>query len=434
MLDLKALEKDPEGFAKRLQRRGEIAGLSELVELIAKRKSVVQAAQIEQELLNAKSKALGKASKDEIEQCRTELRELSQRVKDKETELKDVELKLEQLAATIPNVPRDDVPMGTSDADNLEIKRIGAPRAFHFTPRDHVEIGQLTGTIDLQRAAKISGSRFVFLRRAASKLNRALIQYFLDFHSNHGDEELVPPYLVKAQAMYGTGQFPKFAEDVFHVPVPNADSLYLIPTAETSVTGFFADEILEEHQLPARFCAYSACFRSEAGSAGRDTRGIIRMHQFEKVEMVRFATPEQADDELERMVERASAILTSLDLPHRVMCLCTGDTGFSSEKTYDIEVWLPGQNTYREISSCSVFGSFQARRSNIRYRPLSEPGSNKKPKPEFLVTLNGSGLPLSRTIVAIMENHQQEDGSFTIPKVLRPYMGGMSKVDLCEEA
>jgi seryl-tRNA synthetase len=314
-----------------------------------------------------------------------------------------------------------------------------APTKHAFAAKDHVDLLERLALLDTARAAKVSGARFAFLTGAAARLERALASFMLDRHLAAGDLEIAPPMLVNAAAMTGTGNLPKFGDDAFGVTfgspkVKDAADLYLIPTAEVPVTNYFADEILEESALPVRFCAYSGCFRAEAGSAGRDTRGLIRQHQFTKVEMVRFCTPAQADDELERMVQRASDIMTALELPHRVMLLCTGDMGFSSEKTYDLEVWLPGQDegrgAYREISSCSTCGSFQARRAKIRYRPTAPPGTDAKkaPKPEPLVTLNGSGLAVGRTLIAVLENHQREDGSISVPAALRPYMGGLEVI------
>lgn len=426
MLDMKALEKDPVGFEKRLERRGLVPGLSELLEKSHKRKSLIAALQVEQEQRNAVSKSLAKGSKEEIENSRAAMRELGQSIKEKEGNLREIEAALDELASMMPNVPRDDVPFGKSEADNVEIRRVLEPRVFDFQARDHVDISEGLNIADFARAAKVSGARFAFLRGAGSQLNRALMNFMTDYHVSRGDIELTPPYLVKESAMRGTGQFPKFVDDAFRVPHGEHD-LFLIPTAEVPVTNYLADEIVDESELPLRFCAYSACFRAEAGAAGRDTRGLIRQHQFEKVEMVRFATPSQSNDELEAMVDRASDMLSQLGLPHRVVVLCTGDMGFQSEKTYDIEVWLPGQNCYREISSCSAFGSFQARRAQIRYRMKSEtPGKPGRTEP--LVTLNGSGLPLGRTLVAILENHQNADGSVNVPEVLQPYMKGLKVI------
>ncbi|MEI6805989.1 MAG: serine--tRNA ligase [Myxococcaceae bacterium] len=411
MIDLKAFEKDPESFEQRLRRRGEIQGLPELLKYVKERKTLIAASQKLQEERNLASKNFDPTKREE-------LKALAQKVKDQEAELKSLEEKLEQIALGIPNPPQDEVPMGTSEQDNREIRKVGTPREFDFPVLDHIVLGQQLKILDFERAAKISGSRFAFLKGQGSRLNRALIQYLCDFHTRLGDTELTPPYLVRASAMQGTGQFPKFREDSFEVPVQDSESLHLIPTAEVPVTNYHAGEILDESQLPLRYCAYSACFRSEAGAAGKDTKGLIRVHQFEKVEMVRFCKAEQGESELENMVERASQMLTELELPHRVILLCTGDMGFGSQKTYDLEVWLPGQNTYREISSCSVFGTFQSRRAQIRYR-----SEDKSVQPVW--TLNGSGLPLGRTLVALLENHQQADGSVKIPKVLWPYLGDL---------
>ncbi|MES2503799.1 MAG: serine--tRNA ligase [Myxococcota bacterium] len=419
MIDLKAFEKDPELFAQKLKRRGEIENLPELLKLVKERKALIAASQKLQEERNEANKSLGKAAKEEIELKRGALKELGQKIKDQEAELRRLEDALNFVALRIPNMPADDVPTGAGDEDNVEVRRVGTPREFEFTPLDHVELGSRLDIIDIERAAKTSGSRFAFLKGQASKLNRALIQYFCDFHTNLGDTELTPPYLVRAAAMVGVGQFPKFKEDVFEIQVPESEPFYLIPTAEVPVTYYHADEILNIAAMPMRYCAYSACFRAEAGSAGRDTRGLIRVHQFEKVEMVRFCTAAQAEAELDAMVARASQMLSELELPHRVVALCTGDIGFHSQKTYDLEVWLPAQNTFREISSCSSFGTFQARRAKIRYK--DEQGQTQP-----VTTLNGSGLPLGRTLVAILENHQQADGSIHIPKVLQPYMGGLT--------
>ncbi len=429
MLDLKAFEKDPEALEKKLRRRGEVEGLTEVLHLMKERKALILSAQVDQERRNAASKALANATTEEIEQMRSELKILSSNIKEKEAQLRFVETKLEALALMIPNILRDDVPLGADEDANLEVCKVGTPKTFEFAVRDHVDIGQSLGIIDIARAGKISGARFAFLRGAGSRLNRALMQYFLDFHTSRGDIELTPPYLVRERAMIGTGQLPNLKEDTFQVSGLSGEPLYLIPTAEVPVTNYLADEIVDEKELPIRFCAYSACFRAEAGAAGKDTRGLIRQHQFEKVEMVRFATPEQADAELEAMVKRAGDMLTELELPYRQILKCSGDTGFCAEKTYDLEVWLPAQNTYREVSSCSVFGTFQARRAQIRYRPEPKQAGDRT-KAEPLVTLNGSGLPLGRVFVAILENHQQADGSVSIPKVLWPYMGGIKEISV----
>ncbi len=424
MLDLKLLERDPEGIKQRLLRRGAVPQLSELLALMHERKTLIASAQILQEKRNAESKALGQASKEEIEHKRAGLREVGERIREEEAKLREVEEKLAAIALAIPNIPRDDVPDGLDDSQNPEVKRVGEIPHFAFAVKDHVEIGHALGVLDLTRAAKVSGARFAFLQGAGSRLNRALASFFAEFHLARGDTELSPPFLVREHAMVNTGQLPKFKEDAFEVPLAGEESMYLIPTAEVSVTNYFANETLEEGELPKRFCAYSPCFRAEAGSAGKDTRGLIRMHQFEKVEMVRFATLEQADAELLDMVERASAILTALGLSHRIVEHCAGDLGFQAEKSFDIDVWFPAQNQYREISSCSSCGVFQARRAEIRYRPKAT-SENQKPKLQYVATLNGSGLPLGRTLAALLENHQQADGSVKIPEALWPYMGGV---------
>ena len=439
MIDLRALEEDPDAFAHSLRRRGDVGNLDELVTLTHQRKAALREAQTAQETRNKLNEQMKKATPDEREQKRAELRALGDRIKELEATARDTEERLNALALVVPNPPRPEVPDGKGSDDNVETKRVLQPRAFAFAPRDHVDVMEKLGMLDTARAAKISGARFAFLKGHGARLERALAAFMLDFHLARGDVEMAPPYLVHAETLKGTGQLPKFADDLFSVsfgppkeagPTP----LYLIPTSEVPITNYYADEILDEETLPQRFCAYSPCFRAEAGSAGRDTRGLIRQHQFDKVEMVRFCTPAQALDELESMVQRASDIMTALELPHRVMLLCTGDMGFGAEKTYDLEVWLPGQENadgsrgaYREISSCSTCGTFQARRAAIRFRPKAAPGTDPKkaPRPQPLVTLNGSGLAVGRTLLALVENHQQEDGSVVVPPALRPYLGGV---------
>jgi seryl-tRNA synthetase len=427
MLDLKALEADDGAAIKRLQNRGEVPDLQNLLDLNKDRKAKIAELQVLQQKRNEESKALGKASDAEREAKRAALKELSNQIKEGEAELAATEGKIEGTALRIPNIPLADVPVGPDESANKEIRKVGTPRQFDFEPKDHVALGEALGIIDFERAAKISGSRFAFLRGAACQLNRALANFMADFHLERGDVEVTPPYLVRSEAMRGTGQLPKFEDDAFKIQDGDSEPYYLIPTAEVPVTNFHADEILDEAELPARFCAYSACFRAEAGAAGKDTRGLIRQHQFEKVEMVRFCTPEQAGAELDDMVNRASEILSALELPHRVVLLSTGDMGFSAEKTFDLEVWLPGQDTYREISSCSSCGTFQARRAKIRYRPASDGGKKAKPVP--IVTLNGSGLAVGRTLIALLENHQEADGSIRIPEALRPYMRGRERIE-----
>jgi len=342
---------------------------------------------------------------------------LREQIQEKEKAATDLETRLRDILAGIPNIPSDTVPIGHSADDNVEVRRWGAPPKFDFTPKSHWELGEQLGVLDLERAAKLSGARFAVYWDLGARLERALANFMLDLHTReHGYTEVLPPYLVNSDSMYGTGQLPKFAADSFKVPHGDKD-LWLIPTAEVPVTNLYRDETLDASRLPLSLTAYTACFRSEAGSYGKDVRGIIRQHQFQKVELVKFARSEQSYDELEKLTNNAEEVLQKLNLHYRVVALCTGDMGFSSAKTYDIEVWLPGQQLFREISSCSNFETFQARRANIRYRPE---GKNKS---EFVHTLNGSALAVGRTWVAIVENYQQADGSVMIPEALRPYMG-----------
>ena len=348
----------------------------------------------------------------------------------------DEELRLS--LASVPNLTRDEVPAGNSETDNVTVKTWGEIPTFSFTPKPHWELGEQLGILDLERAAKISGARFAVYMGAGARLERALISFMLDLHTQkHGYKEVLPPFMVNSKSLYGTGNLPKFAEDLFRCSDADAEAAsrgefkdsdhWLIPTAEVPVTNLYRDEILDDVRLPIRLTAYTPCFRAEAGAAGRDTRGIIRQHQFQKVEMVKFTRPEDSDAEHERLTRDAEEILEALGLPYRRVLLCAGDTGFSSAKTYDLEVWLPGQQLYREISSCSNFESFQARRANIRYRPAADKGA--KAKPEFVHTINGSGLAVGRTWLAILENYQQADGSVRIPEAIRPYMGGLDKIE-----
>lgn len=421
MHDLKWIEQNVEQAKELFAVRGVVNEIDNLVFLIKKRKEQIKSLENNQQKRNVLNENLKSGDKSLIDAARDQMKELSSIIKNDEQLLQNTLVELEEILLGLPNFALPCVPKGESDADNVIVRNIMDKPKFNFSVRDHLELGQITDTIDMQRAAKISGTRFAFLKSHASKLNRALIQFFCDFHIEKGDIELTPPYLVKENAMIGTGQFPKFKEDAFKVIKHPDEEYFLIPTAEVPVTNYYADEILEEESLPLRFCAYSACFRSEAGAAGRDTKGMIRLHQFEKVEMVRFVQAEDALIELDLMVQRASELLTLLELPHRIIELCTKDLGFGSEKTFDLEVFLPSQDTYREISSCSSYGTFQARRAKIRYK-------NKTSKPQHVVTLNGSGLPLGRSIVAIYENHQQADGSIKIPKVLQKYMNNMTVI------
>lgn len=351
------------------------------------------------------------------------MKQVGDRIKDLEGRLRETEEQLNSLALRIPNQPHQTVPQGTDATENIEVRRWGTIPSFTFTPQPHWEIGEALGILDFDRAAKIAGARFALLSGAGARLERALIDYMLDLHtSRHGYREVLPPVLVNRQTMTGTGQLPKFEDDLFRL---RDEDWFLIPTAEVPVTNLHREEILSEDRLPIRYTAYTPCFRREAGSYGKDTRGLIRLHQFNKVELVAFTTPEQSYAELEQLTGHAETILKNLNLPYRVVMLCTGDMGFSASKTYDIEVWLPSQHQYREISSCSNFESFQARRANIKYRPG---GGKKEAKPDFVHTLNGSGLAVGRTAVAILENYQQPDGSVVIPEALRPYMGGKERI------
>jgi seryl-tRNA synthetase len=384
--------------------------------------------------------ALKKAGRnDEATAAMEETRALKEKLEelDKSAAALDDELRL--ALARVPNLTRDGVPVGTSEADNVTVKTWGEKRNFEFAPRPHWEIGEALGILDLERAAKLSGARFAVYMGAGARLERALIGFMLDLHTQkHGYKEVLPPFMVNSKSLFGTGQLPKFAEDLFRCSDADAETAaqgnfldndhWLIPTAEVPVTNLYRDEILDEARLPIAFTAYTPCFRAEAGAAGKDTRGIIRQHQFQKVELVKFTRPEQSDAEHEKLTRDAEEILEALELPYRRVLLCTGDTGFSSAKTYDLEVWLPGQQLYREISSCSNFEAFQARRANIRYRPSGGLEGGARAKTEFVHTLNGSGLAVGRTWLAILENYQQADASVKVPEVLRPYMGGADRI------
>jgi seryl-tRNA synthetase len=364
----------------------------------------------------------------EFAAARDGMKALASRIKEGEGELAQLEAVCEQHLLVIPNAPHASVPDGASEADNPVVATWGTKPVFSFTPRPHDELGRALGVFDFEGGARIAGARFTVLRGAASRLNRALLNYMMDLHTQHGYEEAWPPAIVRRAAMIGTGQLPKFAEDVFRLDIPVGpdhaaeNDLFLSSTAEIQMTNLHMDQILDGDTLPRKFCAYAACFRSEAGAAGRDTRGLIRQHQFDKVELVKITTPETSYDELEAMRRDAERVLQGLGLHYRVVALCTGDLGFGASKTYDLEVWLPGQDAYREISSCSNCDDFQARRAKIRYRP--SPGD--KPRPVH--TLNGSGLPLGRTLVAIFEQYQQADGSIVVPPALRPYAGGLERI------
>lgn len=364
--------------------------------------------------------AAKKKAKEDAESLILEMRDVSDRIKKLDEEIREIEEQVEAILLALPNLPHDSVPVGASEDDNVEIRRWGDLAEFTFEVKPHWELADELGILDFEAASKVTGSRFVFYKGLGARLERALANFMMDLHSiEHQYEEMLPPMVVNKDSLTGTGQLPKFAEDVYKI----ADSdYYLIPTAEVPVTNFHRDEILNGEDLPKYYVAYSACFRSEAGAAGRDTRGLIRQHQFNKVELVKLCTPESSYEELEKLTENAEKVLQLLQLPYRVVSLCTGDLGFSAAKTYDLEVWLPHSGTYREISSCSNFEDFQARRANLRFR------REAKAKPEFVHTLNGSGLALGRTVAAILENYQQEDGSVVIPDVLRPYMNNAAVI------
>ncbi len=419
MLDSKLIRNNPEVVAKALSKRGLVLDVEKIKALEETRKAIQIKTEALQQDRNARSKAIGKAKQagEDVAPLMQAVENIKQELVDAEAELAKVQVEWDDFVKAIPNMPADEVPLGKSDEDNVEIRRWGMPRSFHFPIKDHVDLGADLGGLDFEVATKITSSRFAVLRGGVARLHRALAQFMLDTHTNkHGYEEVNVPFIVNADSLYGTGQLPKFEEDLFKLT--DERNLYLIPTAEVPVTNIYRDEIVEESQLPIKLVCHSPCFRSEAGSYGRDTRGMIRQHQFEKVELVQFVRPEESDEALEELVGHAEKILQDLGLPHRTVILCGGDIGFSSAKTYDIEVWVPSQNKYREISSCSSFRDFQARRMMARFR------NTETGKPELLHTLNGSGLAVGRTLLAVLENYQQEDGSVTIPEVLRPYMGG----------
>jgi seryl-tRNA synthetase len=417
MLDPKLLRNEPEQVAAELKRRGYELDIAVLESLEQERKQAQLDAQTLQTERNARSKIIGKAKAagDDIAPLMAEIADLGDKHKAAEARLADVLAKLTELAMEMPNMPQSDVPEGANEDDNVEILRWGEPTSFDFEPKDHVDLGAQLGGMDFETASKISQARFVTLKGPLAKLQRALTQFMLDMHTEeHGYTETYVPYLVNADSLRGTGQLPKFEADLF----ATNDNLYLIPTAEVPVTNIVRDVITADTDMPVKFVAHTPCFRSEAGSHGRDVRGLIRQHQFEKVELVQIVRPDESAAAHEALTGHAEAILQALGLPYRKVILCTGDLGFSSTKTYDLEVWLPSQQTYREISSCSNFGDFQARRLQARWR------NPETGKPELVHTLNGSGLAVGRTLLAVMENYQQADGSIVIPEKLRPYMGG----------
>ncbi|WP_438863152.1 serine--tRNA ligase [Neptunicella sp.] len=428
MLDPKHLRNDIEGTAQRLALRGFNLDVATFNQLEEKRKTLQVRTQELQNERNVRSKSIGKAKAagEDIAPLMAEVGKLGSELDAAKAELGLLLEQINQFSMAIPNLPDDSVPTGKDESENLEISRWGTPRQFDFEIKDHVDLGAAIGNgLDFETATKLTGSRFVVMRGGIAKMHRALSQMMLDLHTNeHGYQEMYVPYLVNVDSLYGTGQMPKFGEDLFHTQpaTEEGQGLSLIPTAEVPLTNIARDEILSADDLPLKMTAHTPCFRSEAGSYGRDTRGLIRQHQFDKVEMVQLVKPQDSDQALEELTSHAEKVLQVLELPYRKVLLCTGDMGFGACKTYDLEVWLPAQDTYREISSCSNMGDFQARRMQARYR---NPETNK---PELLHTLNGSGLAVGRTLVAILENYQQADGSVIVPEALKPYMGGLEKI------
>ena len=415
MLDMKFVRDNPEVVIEAVRKRNGELNLDEFLALDKERREITQQVEALKNERNTASKEIGKLKKagENAEEKMAEVRAIGDKIAADDARLRDIEARLKEIMLTIPNIPAEDVPVGKSDADNPEVRRWGEPRKFDFQPLSHWDLGEKLDILDFERGHKISGARFTVYKGLGSRLERSVVNFYLDLHtSQHGYTEFFPPFIVNRDSMQGTGQLPKFAEDMFKL---QGMDMYLIPTAEVPITNLHRDEILNGDDLPLRYCAYSACFRAEAGSAGKDTRGLIRQHQFNKVELVKFTRPEQSWEELESLTNNAEHALQILGLPYHVVRLCTGDLGFSSATTYDLEVWLPQANCYREISSCSNFLDFQARRANIRFR--------RDAKPEFVHTLNGSGLAVGRTVAAILENYQQEDGSVVVPEALRKYMG-----------
>ena len=428
MLDLQTLRNDIQDVAAKLkERRNFVMDVDTFVSLESARKSIQSDTEQLQAKRNSISKDIGLAKKNGDDQKASDLMkavgEFADQLKINEEKLSGIQSEIRDLLSGIPNLPHDSAPIGKTEEDNVEVKKVGAPRSYDFEPIDHVDIGERLGALDFERATKITGSRFAVMLGGVARLHRAIAQYMLDIHTQrHGYTEIYTPYLVNADSLFGTGQLPKFEEDLFSIPISDEQSFYLIPTAEVPVTNLYRGEILTAEQLPTKFVCHTPCFRSEAGSYGRDTRGMIRQHQFDKVELVQFSHPDNSYEQLETLTGHAESILIDLDIPFRTVTLCTGDMGFSSAKTYDIEVWLPGQNAYREISSCSNFEAFQARRMQTRFRV-------GKGKTEFVHTLNGSGLAVGRTLIAVLENYQLKDGSVEVPQVLQSYMGGMELIE-----
>ncbi len=418
MLDIKTVRQDPERVKQAVKNRcGNLdREIDMLIEIDAKRREIIASVEVLKAEQNAVSKKIPVYKKEgkDVTAIFSEMKEISEKIKADDNELASLEAQQRELLLMIPNIPSDTVPVGADDSHNPEIRRNGTPKDFGFEPKAHWDIGADLGILDPETAAKVTGTRFHFYKGLGARLERAIISYFLDTHTEHGYTEILPPFMANRASMTATGQLPKFEEDAFKL---SNGEYFLIPTAEVPVTNMHRDEILDGATLPIKYCAYSACFRAEAGSAGRDTRGLIRQHQFNKVELVKFADPETSYEELEKLTNDAERVLEGLGLPFRVVCLCTGDLGFSSAKTYDIEVWMPSYGRYVEISSCSNFEDYQARRGSIRFK------KTPKDKAQYVHTLNGSGVAVGRTVAAILENYQNEDGSVTVPEALRKYMG-----------
>lgn len=421
MLDIKMIRQNTDEIKERLATRGVKAEkIDALLEKDKRRRELL----VETEGLKQKRNevsaeiANAKRNKQDATDAIKEMREVGAKIKSLDEELEEVEATVKDMASRLPNLPNPTIPVGPDESANVELRKVGTPREFDFEPKAHWDIGEDLGILDFDRGAKVSGARFVYYKGLGARLERAVYNFMLDEHAKEGYTEMLPPYIVNAQTMYGTGQFPKFKEDVYQV---NGEDMTLIPTAEVPLTNYYRDEVIPMEKLPVYFTALTPCFRSEAGSAGRDTRGLIRMHQFNKVEMVKFSKPENSYDELEKMTQNAGNIMEKLGLPYHVITLSTGDMGFSAAMTHDLEVWMPVQNKYREISSCSNCEDFQARRAHIQYR-------DENGKLNFVHTLNGSGLAVGRTVAAILENYQNEDGSVTVPEALRPYLDGLEKI------
>lgn len=424
MLDIKLLRSNFEEVEKALSTRNEDFDLSKFKDLDEKRRSLLGEVETLKAQQNAVSKQIPMMKKEgkDVAPVLAEMKVLSEKVKELDVQVDAVDKELNDWMLTIPNIPNPTVPAGNTDEDNVEIRKFGEPTAFDFEPKPHWEIGSDLGILDPETAAKVSGSRFTFYKAAGARLERAIMNFFLDTHTEkHGYTEVFPPFMVSRESMTGTGQLPKFEEDAYKVQ-GDGKEYFLVPTAEVPVTNMYREQILDGNQLPICHCAYTACFRAEAGSAGRDTRGLIRQHQFNKVELVKFTKPEQSYEELEKLTKDAEDVLQLLGLPYRVVKICVGDLGFTAAMKYDIEVWMPSYGRYVEISSCSNFEEFQARRANIKYK------DNVKDKAKFIHTLNGSGVAIGRTTAAILENYQRADGSVAIPEALQPYMGGMTEI------